>query len=229
MLDYKNGSLVFVGAANPETIRMIDCCKKMQPDFSVAGFIDNDPEKKNTDFFGYPVFGGVECVPDLIRQKVCFVNLITGNMYARYSVSLEVARMGGVFSNFIHPNVELMMTQVGVGNYIQESVILQAGVTIGNNSSIHMGSLIGHETTVGDSVFIAHAVSISGCCDIGDGCFIGTNATVLPRIRIGKWSTIGAGSVVTKDIPDYSVVVGNPGKILKNNETKFLNGDIFSE
>lgn len=229
MLNKNNGSLVFVGAANPETIRMIDALKKIFADFSVTGFIDNDPEKKNTEFFGYPVFGGLECVPDLIRKNVFFVNLITGDMHARFTVSREIVRLGGVFTNFIHPKVELTMTQLGVGNYLQEGVILQAGVTLGNNSSIHMGSLIGHETTIGDTVFIAHAVSVSGCCVIGDGCFIGTNATVLPRVHIGKWSTIGAGSVVTKDVPDYSVIVGNPGKILKNNETKFLNGDIFSE
>lgn len=229
MPDKKTESLVFVGAANPETIRVIEIIKRVNPDFSVAGFIDNDAEKKNTEFYGYPVFGGLECLQDLIARKVSFVNLITGNMHARYSVSREIAKKGGTFTNFIHPNVEQMMTQIGVGNYIQESVILQAGVQVGNNSSIHMGSLIGHESKIGDTVFIAHAVSVSGCCEIGDGCFIGTNATILPRIRIGKWSTIGAGTVVTRDIPDYSVVVGNPGKVLKNNEIKFHNGDIFSE
>jgi acetyltransferase-like isoleucine patch superfamily enzyme len=121
------------------------------------------------------------------------------------------------------------MVSVGIGNYIQESVILQAEVLVGDNSSIHMGALIGHESRIGNSVFIAHAVSVSGCCDIGDGCFVGTNATILPRLRIGKWSTIGAGAVVTKDIPDYSVVVGNPGKVIRMNRTAFAHGDVFND
>jgi acetyltransferase-like isoleucine patch superfamily enzyme len=78
-------------------------------------------------------------------------------------------------------------------------------------------------------VFIAHGVSVSGCCYIGDGTFIGTNSTILPRISIGKWATIGAGTVVTKDVPDYSVVVGNPGRVIKVNEQLFFDGEILSE
>ncbi|PNS17420.1 hypothetical protein CAC42_7103 [Sphaceloma murrayae] len=50
---------------------------------------------------------------------------------------------------------------------------------------------------------------------IGDDCWIGGNATILPGVRIGRGSTVGAGSVVTKDVAEYSVVVGNPAKFLK--------------
>ena len=105
-------------------------------------------------------------------------------------------------------------------------MILQAGVKIGDNTSIHMGALIAHESVVGSSVFIAHAVSVSGCCSIGDGTFIGTNATILPRISIGKWATIGAGTVVTKDVLDFEVVVGNPGRVIKSNEALMPSGSI---
>ena len=110
------------------------------------------------------------------------------------------------------------MVHPGVGLYLQEHVVVQADVHLGDNTSIHMGALIGHETRIGQSVFIAHAVSVSGCCVIGDGTFIGTNASILPRRTIGKWATIGAGAVVTRDVPDCAVVVGNPGKVIKYNE-----------
>ncbi len=105
-------------------------------------------------------------------------------------------------------------------------MVTQAEVRVGDNSSIHMGALIGHETCIGNSVFIAHAVSVSGCCIIGDGTFIGTNATILPRIRIGQWATIGAGSVVTRDVPDYAVAVGNPAKVIKFNEPVHFDGSV---
>jgi acetyltransferase-like isoleucine patch superfamily enzyme len=48
----------------------------------------------------------------------------------------------------------------------------------------------------------------------------------LPRIKIGNWATIGAGALVLKDVPDYAVVVGNPGKVLRENERKYVNGVI---
>ena len=49
--------VVFLGAANPETGRMIKAVGEAQPSFRVLGFIDNDPKKKGMTFLGYPVFG----------------------------------------------------------------------------------------------------------------------------------------------------------------------------
>lgn len=51
---------------------------------------------------------------------------------------------------------------------------------------------------------------------IGDGVWIGNNVIILPGVHIGKKSIIGAGSVVTKDIPDYSIAVGNPARVIKH-------------
>ncbi|HMH16104.1 MAG TPA: acyltransferase [Edaphobacter sp.] len=50
---------------------------------------------------------------------------------------------------------------------------------------------------------------------IGDGCFLGFGALIMPNVRIGKYCIIGAHSVVTKDIPDYCVVAGNPARVLR--------------
>ena len=217
----------FIGAANPETIRMIGAIQRVSPDFEGCGFIDNDETKRGTSFYGLPVLGGIDCVPTLLGDDVRFVNLITGSTVARYEVTLDAVSKGAVLTNFIHPSVDLTMTRWGLGNYIQEGVITQAEVEVGDNSSIHIGTLIGHESKIGNSVFIAHAVSISGCCQIGDGCFIGTNATILPRTKIGKWSIIGAGAVVTKDVPDYSVAVGNPAKIIRSNDVSYPDGKVL--
>ena len=51
--------------------------------------------------------------------------------------------------------------------------------------------------------------------EIGDGCWIGEKVCILPGVNIGKKSIVGAGSVVTKSIPAYSIAVGNPAKIIK--------------
>ena len=50
---------------------------------------------------------------------------------------------------------------------------------------------------------------------IGDGCWIGEKVIILPGVSIGEKCIIGAGSVVTKSVPNYSIVVGNPAKIIK--------------
>lgn len=51
---------------------------------------------------------------------------------------------------------------------------------------------------------------------IEEDCWIGGNAIILPGVRIGKGSTVGAGSVVTRDVPPYKVVAGNPARIIKD-------------
>ena len=51
--------------------------------------------------------------------------------------------------------------------------------------------------------------------EIGDYAWIGAGATVLPGVRVGRHAVIGAASVVTKDVPDYAVAVGNPARVIK--------------
>jgi acetyltransferase-like isoleucine patch superfamily enzyme len=54
---------------------------------------------------------------------------------------------------------------------------------------------------------------------IGEDCWIGGNAIILPGVTIGKGCTVGAGSVVTKSVPDFTLVAGNPAKVIRKIET----------
>src|SRR3954453_12994566 len=104
--------MVLLGAANPETGRMIRAISEVDREFRVAGFMDNDPEKKGQSFLGYPVFGGFEVLDELLKRDVRFVNLITGSTRTRYETSLEMARRGCRFANLIHPSVDLTMVEL---------------------------------------------------------------------------------------------------------------------
>jgi len=217
--------LVCLGAV-PEAIRIYKKIQKIDKNFELVGFLDNDKSKWGKEIFTYPIFGGMSKVNELVNEGCLFCNLVTHDGITRYETTLELIKKGAKLANFIHPSVDLELVNMGIGNYIQENVVLQANVSIGDNSSIHIGTLIGHETNIGNSVFIAHGCNISGSVKIEDGVFVGTGVTVTPRVKIGKWSIVGAGSVIRKDVPPYSIVVGNPQKIIKTLEKKYENGQI---
>jgi sugar O-acyltransferase (sialic acid O-acetyltransferase NeuD family) len=209
--------IYLIGAKNPESIRMINAQRKITGlRIEFPGFLDSTKEKWGKLFHGYKIHGWTNVMDVINGDDVRFCSMVTGSTQNRKKSYDAIANAGGMFTSLIHPSVNLEMVKHGAGCYVQESVVLQAEVKLGINVSIHIGSMIGHETIIGDHVFIAHAVSISGCCEIGEGALIGTNATILPRLKIGRWATVGAGAVVTKDVPDGAVVIGNPAKPIGN-------------
>ncbi len=61
--------------------------------------------------------------------------------------------------------------------------------------------------------FLIGSAAVAGGAFIKEGALIGAGSVIMPGIRVGKWAVIGAGSIVTKDVPDYAMVYGNPAKI----------------
>jgi acetyltransferase-like isoleucine patch superfamily enzyme len=124
--------------------------------------------------------------------------------------------------------VNMYGCKVGSGSFIGPFVELQKGVKIGNNTRISSHTFICEGVEIGSQVFVAHGVMFINDKTplannknwklektiVKDRASIGSNATILP-VTIGKNALIGAGAVITKDVPDNAIVVGNPGRILK--------------
>jgi acetyltransferase EpsM len=124
------------------------------------------------------------------------------------------------FATLIHKTAIISSTAtIAEGTVVMNGVNINADANIGKHVIINTASVIEHDCKIGDFVHISPNATITGNVDIGEGSHIGAGAIIIPNIKIGKWATIGAGSVIIKDVPDFAVVVGNPGKIKKyNNE-----------
>jgi UDP-2-acetamido-3-amino-2,3-dideoxy-glucuronate N-acetyltransferase len=132
--------------------------------------------------------------------------------------------------------VNLYGCSIGDGSQIGTFVEIQKGVIIGKNCKVQSHSFLCEGVTLEDGVFIGHgvmftndknpsAINTDGSLKTGSdwvclptrikkGAAIGSNATILPGITVGEYAVIGAGAVVTKDVPDRATVIGNPAHVL---------------
>ena len=125
-----------------------------------------------------------------------------------------------------HGTVIREENQIGDKLNIWNNSTIDYGCWIGNNVKIHTNCYIAQYTTLEDDVFLAPGVTVANDpCPVCSLCMkgptlrrgvrVGVNVTLLPHIEIGAESVIAAGAVVTKDIPPRSLVVGNPGRVVK--------------
>lgn len=109
----------------------------------------------------------------------------------------------------------------GVGCFINKGLVLGATSRLGDYVLINRGACLGHHIEIGDYASIGPGVTTGGGVKVGRGAMIGTGAVIMPEIKIGDFAVVGAGAVVNKDVPDHSVVVGNPSKEIKKTSYDF--------
>lgn len=95
----------------------------------------------------------------------------------------------------------------------------------GKKINIERGACFGTGVTLGDYSGIGVNCEVFGDVSIGNDVWIGRRAIILPGVTIGDGVVIGAGAVVAKDIPSYSVVVGNPARVIKNRNEQQIKQD----
>jgi acetyltransferase-like isoleucine patch superfamily enzyme len=136
--------------------------------------------------------------------------------------------------------INLYGCEIGDGTKVGAFVEIQKNATVGQNCKISSHTFICEGVTIEDGVFVGHgvtfindsyprAVTPNGELQteqdwvvertlVKRGASIGSGSTILSKITIGEHAIVGAGSVITKDVPAYAIVAGNPAKVLRYQE-----------
>lgn len=127
-------------------------------------------------------------------------------------------RFGITIAPLIHPTAQLgSNVTLGEGVIINAGVIIAPNTTLDDFCAVNRMAMIGHDAYVGKYTRIGPTVSMAGGTHIGDYCSIGMASTILDYCTVGEWSVVGAGAVVTKNVPERVVALGVPAKVVKEN------------
>lgn len=111
-------------------------------------------------------------------------------------------------------------SQIGAGSVVMPGASVNSSSIIGKHVIVNTNSSIDHDCILEDFVHLSPNAALCGGVSVGEGTHIGAGAVVIQGVSIGKWSIVGAGSVIIKDVPDHVTVVGNPGKITRQDYKK---------
>lgn len=179
-----------------------------------ALIIDDDPAKQGRQIGSIRVMGnlsrfskesaGYELIVAIARNEV------------RKQVVSQLLQMGAKLCGVKHPSAIISpMATVDPSAQILAGVIVNAGAVVRAHAVLNTGCIVDHDTSVGEFAHVGPGAVLAGAVVLEEGAFVATGAKVCPFVRIGSWSTLGAGAVALSDIPAHSVAVGVPARLTK--------------
>ncbi len=173
----------------------------------IHGLFDDNFEIKN--LLDYPVLGSPDTNKTIEEEVI--VSIGTNKM--RQEV---VKNHRFNYGKAIHQNAEISTrSTIGEGSVVIGKAIINTGAKIGKHCIINTSASIDHDCVIEDFVHISPNATLCGEVTVREGTHIGAGAIIIPGVTVGKWVTVGAGSVIIRDVPDFTTVVGNPGRVIK--------------
>jgi sugar O-acyltransferase (sialic acid O-acetyltransferase NeuD family) len=207
--------LILGAGGHAQVIADILFCKSDASDPLVPiGYLDDDVTIHGCTRIGLPVLGSLTDLAS-IEHDGAIIGI--GNNHIRRDLFKNLSAIGITFASAIHPTAIISKhVEMGVGLVIGPGAIVNTGSVIGDNVILNTASSVDHHNTVQNHAHIAPGVHTGGNVVIGEGTLVGIGASILPQRQIGAWSVVGAGAVVTQDLPANSVAIGIPARVQPN-------------
>jgi sugar O-acyltransferase (sialic acid O-acetyltransferase NeuD family) len=185
--------------------------------YDFLGFLDENVENHNKQVHRLPVLGGIEWLDN--NQDVSVIIGI-GNPSAKKKVAEKLKARKISTPTIIHPNAIIgINVRVGEGSIVCAGCILTTDISIGNFVTLNLDCTIGHDAVIRENATLAPGVHVSGSVIVNQGVDLGTASSIIQNIQVGEWSIVGAGAVVSRDLPANVTAVGIPAKVIKERES----------
>lgn len=185
-----------------------------------AGFLDDDERTHGTTIHGCPVLGSLA---DTRRYPdTFFVNGIGSvrNFWRKREIIERADIPESRLYTVVHPSAQISrFATVGPGTVVLQNSVIASDASVGKHVMILPLSVISHDAQIGDYSTIAGGVSVSGNVRVGEGCYLGTGCAIRENVRVADHALCAMGSNVLSDVPEGTVVAGNPARRLRSVKT----------
>lgn len=206
-------SLVIVGAGGFgreifDSIRHSDPAEKR---FRILGFVDENPDRELLAAMGTQWLGSD--AEFLSQSTTLNYVLAVGEPHLRQALATKYGDAGLTAVTFVHSAAVIGSNVIiGEGSIISAHAMVMNGSRIGRFVNVDRGAAVGHDGRVADFATLHPQAIVSGRVSLGMRSRLGTCACVLPNVSVGDDSIVGAGAVVTTDVPASTVAVGVPAR-----------------
>lgn len=181
--------------------------------FQVIRLIDDDTALWGSKLDGAPVVGGLEEVEPYGDSQIV---VCAGHGSARRRIVARLSDLGvgpDRYATVVHPSVDVPGgCTVGYGSILLAQVVLTADVAVGRHVVAMPHVTLTHHDVVEDFVTLAAGVSLGGGVRVGAGSYLGMNASVRERVRVGPDATLGMGGALLRDLPAGAIWAGVPAR-----------------
>lgn len=178
----------------------------------VVGIVDDDPQRWGERFLGLPILGPVSAIAHMDTDAAL---IAVGNNRARQRLYETIQALGMPLANAIHPTAVIAAdVQIGHGVVAFASVVINIGTLIADNVILNTACSVDHDCVIGAHAHLAPSVHLAGGVKVGEGTLMGIASSAIPNVTVGRWVTVGAGSVIIDSIPDEVTAAGVPARIL---------------
>lgn len=199
---------------------IIDANKRGDKEWEFVGYL-NDRIETGEKIESYPVLGKLTDCRKFLEEGYFFINAILriDGQQQRINTIESLNIPDDRMATFIHPFTYIAPNvNLGQGCVVLPNVSISPGTSFGKGCIIMVGVTIGHDDKIGNYCHFAAQCCVGAFMEIGDGVHIGLNATTREHLTIGRNATLGMGSVLTKNIEENEIWVGNPAKFLRKAE-----------